>query len=235
MRRIKGKFILLAMGLLFTLIFLSILDRHQVNLHLTASDREVFEKLSFDALLQPQKDSLELELKTIVAVQKKALELSPIWEGIPMGETREPVDLVREGRGICYDRSRFIEKALRYLEFETRHVALYELLQQGYLKSISSKGIASHSATEVKTSQGWMFVDSNSIWISLADDGQPISLRQIQEHGLEPYFSNRSAVPDIFKAPFLKVYGLYSRHGKFYPPFNSLPDVSYQELMSNLL
>ena len=32
----------------------------------------------------------------------------------------------------------------------------------------------------------------------------------------------------IYDDPFTFVYGLYSRHGKFYPPYNFVPDINYK-------
>jgi hypothetical protein len=40
---------------------------------------------------------------------------------------------------------------------------------------------------------------------------------------------------DIYTEPFTFVYGLYSRHGKFYPPYNFIPDVHYGEFIQNIL
>jgi hypothetical protein len=43
----------------------------------------------------------------------------------------------------------------------------------------------------------------------------------------------RSGLPEIYGAPFTYVYGL-SRHGRFYPPYNAVPDVNWGELAQNL-
>jgi hypothetical protein len=38
----------------------------------------------------------------------------------------------------------------------------------------------------------------------------------------------------IYLRPFTVVYGLYSRNGHLYPPYDFVPDVSYAELTDNI-
>ena len=37
----------------------------------------------------------------------------------------------------------------------------------------------------------------------------------------------------IYTNFFVAVYGLYSRHGRFYPPYNLIPDINYGEFIQN--
>jgi hypothetical protein len=37
----------------------------------------------------------------------------------------------------------------------------------------------------------------------------------------------------LYERPMVAVYGLYSRHGRFFPPYNALPDVNYRALTQN--
>ena len=46
---------------------------------------------------------------------------------------------------------------------------------------------------------------------------------------------NREPQTDIYEQPFTFVYGLYSRHGQFYPPYNFVPDINYDEFVNNVL
>ena len=39
---------------------------------------------------------------------------------------------------------------------------------------------------------------------------------------------------NIYMKPFIYIYGLYSRHGKFYPPYNLVPDINYGEFIQNV-
>ena len=100
---------------------------------------------------------------------------APVGEGIPDYEPREPQDLLKKRQGLCYDRSRTMDKAFDYIGLEARHVYLLYREDRGYLSAMMHYGQASHAITEVKTSKGWMFVDSNSEWIALTRDGQVVN------------------------------------------------------------
>lgn len=39
---------------------------------------------------------------------------------------------------------------------------------------------------------------------------------------------------NIYEQPFTFVYGLYSRHGQFYPPYNFVPDINCGEFVKNV-
>jgi hypothetical protein len=39
---------------------------------------------------------------------------------------------------------------------------------------------------------------------------------------------------DTYLHHFVFTYGLYARHGRFYPPYNFIPDVNYGELLQNV-
>jgi hypothetical protein len=81
-----------------------------------------------------------------------------------------------------------------------------------------------------------MVVDSNSHWVSINDQGIPVSIEQIYSDGHTGRISWNVQPPSkIYEEPFVFVYGLYSRHGRFYPPYNFLPDVNYKELIQNVL
>ncbi|MEQ9824866.1 MAG: hypothetical protein ABQ298_10820 [Puniceicoccaceae bacterium] len=227
---------ILAMSLLPLLLLCVVLLWHQVDLSLSPEDKTIFSELFPAASAETRSELMTFahELAIIRSVQQTALHSSPIWEGIALNSRREPADLVQQGRGICYDRSRFIEKALRYHGFEVRHVALYEKIAGSALKSLLRPKIASHAASEVRTSEGWLYVDSNQQWIALCKDGMPVSVRQIAKQGLQTWVADPSEAPDILKEDFVYIFGLYSRHGRFYPPYNPIPDVAYSELWMNL-
>ena len=38
---------------------------------------------------------------------------------------------------------------------------------------------------------------------------------------------------ELFAGEFIFVFGLYSRHGNFYPPYNYVPDINWKELIQN--
>ena len=72
------------------------------------------------------------------------------------------------------------------------------------------RGHGSHAVSDVLTVDGWVRVDSNEAWVSV--DGPPPS----------PIYDGVTIV------------GLYSQHGRFYPPFTPIPDVNWRELHRNL-
>ena len=177
------------------------------------------------------------QIRTVLAVQDAVLSVAPGDEGIPFDQTRELSDLYRTRTGLCFDRSRAIEQILKHLGFEVRHAAVYSLKGTGSrLKALLTPGTPSHAVTEVKTARGWLLVDSNVRWIGLTPEGEPVDLSTLQQldasdHVWHPRLE--SPMSSIFAAPFTYVLGLYSRHGRFYPPFMPIPDVDWSQLYFN--
>lgn len=178
----------------------------------------------------------EEEIALILRVQDRILAVSPEERGIGLNQPRELQDLIRARHGACFDRSRAIETILRSYGFQTRHAAMYSTVETGSaLRALATPDTISHALTEVKTSRGWMIVDSKTRWAALTSDGQPLSLDAIRANPERKWSSKvPGALPEIYGAPFTWVYGLYSRHGRFYPPYNAVPDVNWGELAQNL-
>ncbi|MDT8388912.1 MAG: transglutaminase domain-containing protein [Lentisphaeria bacterium] len=154
---------------------------------------------------------------------------------IPYKQTREPADLVREKRGLCYDRSRTLEKILRVAGFKARHVALYTLPSEcptptKIWRLATDRTLKSHAVTECLTDEGWLLVDSLHSWLSVDQADRPVALADWNQHS-----SQWRAPPpeDIYQHPFTAVYGLYSRHGAFYPPYTPIPDINWREFIHN--
>ncbi|MBB3188800.1 transglutaminase domain-containing protein [Halomonas cerina] len=237
---LSGVAVLMAVcaGLLSTYLWVT-----QVDNTVTADDRRAIEQALGPALERrfPEAISVDAlrfteEIAFIRTVQRGVLEVVPVDAGIPHGMSREPADLLERGKGLCFDRSRFMEKALRRYGFETRHVAIYSTAKTGSaLKSLLTPQVRSHAVTEVMTSRGWVVVDSNEPWVSLGKHDQPLSIADIAaldraEMGKALLTPPRSS---IYAEGFTFVYGLYSRHGKFYPPYDVVPDVQLAELLHN--
>jgi hypothetical protein len=225
---------------LTTLILLTIiLSYHQVDNSLTKEDIEFTDKILQEMKVTPISNlrSYEKENKFIIEVQNAVLRLAPDNLGIPYNAQREPRDVYFAKSGLCYDRSRVIEKILRYSGFQTRHIAIYSTEQtHSSFQSLITPGISSHAVTEVLTKKGWLVVDSNDFWVSLDGQGNPVSIEQIQSDVGHRNISWAKLFPSgIYKKSFTFVYGLYSRHGRFYPPYNFIPDVNYKELIQNVL
>jgi hypothetical protein len=188
------------------------------------------------------KDTLDYfnEIKYILLVQSAVLTVAPENKGIPENQSREPQDLLKYRYGLCYDRSRTIEKILRASGFQTRHISIFSLdeVEGSKIKACTSKGVESHAISEVLTKRGWLLIDSNSPWVALDKDSIPFTVRDVREvfsNKVESTWINNYElyVHPLYKKKFTYIYGLYSRHGKFYAPFISLPDVSWVELYYN--
>ena len=60
----------------------------------------------------PEKPSYEDEINFIILVQQSVLRIAPEEKGLPFGQKREPKELYEAKSGLCYDRSRAIEKRI---------------------------------------------------------------------------------------------------------------------------
>lgn len=227
--------VLLGVGFVF---LLGEIYYHAVDNSLSSEDKEYIEKYLVESKGIPQMATYEDELEFIVAVQRAVLTIAPGMEGIPLGHKREPRDLYEAKTGLCFDRSRVIEKVLRYAGFDARHVFILSKKNTGSaIKALIAAAVSSHAVTEVATKNGWLIVDSNAPWVSTDINGQPISIHEMQ-YQVENSMSIRwrkEPPAGIYGKPFTFVYGLYSRHGRFYPPYDFIPDVNYGELLQNIL
>lgn len=243
----KGRAIRTSAAVLLT-VFIGlavIIGTHNVDKTITPNDVKAFELIlsGADKGLTPnhRAGSFEEEIEFIWAVQDAVLSAAPDGsKPIPKGTTREPLDLYRAGSGFCYDRSRAIEKFLAQIGFRTRHLSIYSTAEtKSALKSLITPQISSHAVTEVLTSKGWLVVDSNARWIALDARGWPVSIAEMQKRQSSSTIAWHATVPDRinskFSNGFVYVYGLYSRHGEFYPPMTPIPDVNWADFMGNFL
>ncbi len=95
-------------------------------------------------------------------------------------------------------------------------------------------GSDSHAVSEVRTERGWMTVDSNARWIGLTADGRPLSVPQIDADSAAEVGPEAAREPPtlLLVEPHVTLYGLYSRHGEFYPPFVPFPDVDFRQFLA---
>lgn len=221
----------------FVIIFvIGVFLYNAVDNSLTEEDRQYIPKFLVGIDPMPEKFKFKDELNFISAVQKSVIAIAPHVRGLPFDQKREPKELYIAKQGMCSDRSRVIEKILRYSGFKTRHINFYAKKGIGSaLKTLLTPGGPSHAISEVLTSEGWLVVDSNVAWLSLDKNDRPVSLKDL-------WFSLESSKPVdwkneppsfIYNEPFTFVYGLYSRHGKFYPPYNFIPDIHLSEFSGN--
>lgn len=177
------------------------------------------------------------EIKLITSIQ--AIIHSEIYLGgsIPYSSPREPKDLIKFGTGLCYDFSRTIEKSLMSYGFKTRHIAIYSNpSDENGFQLLLRKQTPSHSTLEVKTSKGWMIVDSNYEWIGLSNDSLPVSFNHLCAFEGSTIFNKPipAGYDEFYNCNSIGIYGLYSRHGKFFPPYNFIPDFNFREILYNL-
>jgi Transglutaminase-like superfamily len=238
MRKLKTKsYILISLGVVL-MCFVTLLAYSEVDNSITTEDKQYIVKFLEGIPALPANRTYNNEIDIIIQVQNSVLSKAAPNKGLPFSTKREPKDLFITKAGLCYDRSRAIEKILKYLGFETRHIAIYSTKKTGSsIKALFTPGPNSHAVTEVLTQKGWLVIDSNHRWVSLDSNNNPVPIFQIQLMAMGS--KNISWVNEPpnkrYIKPFTFIYGLYSRHGKFYPPYNFIPDVNYRELIENIL
>ena len=216
----RGLRLTAAIGLLLGLFGLLMLITN-VPTRLTAEDIVVFEN-DLDLKNLPRPQSFEDEIHTIRLIQARVFAKAPFRTGIPDYEPREPSDLMKYKRGLCFDRSRTLDKAFTYMGFKTRHVYLLYRKDRSLLKSLFRRGHPSHAVTEVKTSRGWLYVDSNKPWIAVTRNGEPHGAGGIWKH-----FDEFDGAPEYVRGPWWAIRGLYSRKGVHYAPYFPLPQFNW--------
>ncbi|TYZ06766.1 hypothetical protein FY528_17035 [Hymenobacter lutimineralis] len=184
--------------------------------------------------------SYEQQLVFLHAAQLSILSHSTTGIPIPYNQAREPKNLFLLNSGICYDRSRVLEKIFMNAGFTTRHVALYaQDPGASALEKIPLLEVASHATTEVLTKRGWLVVDSNNPWLALDGQRQPYSLASMnavfeQNRQIRWQHPPAAGYEIFYSRPSTFIYGLYSRHGRFYPPYTpGIPDYNLRELLYN--
>jgi len=185
--------------------------------------------------------SYEEELELISKIQDAVLTVAPLKDndlGIALGRTREPKDLWEEAHGLCSDRSRVIEKILVFHGFKTRHISAYFVDGDTTpMEALLTPGSPSHALTEVKTKKGWLLVAPNHRWLSIDENQNPVSIAMVKranDVGRKVKWARGKPADDIYYRKFVYLYGLYSRHGYFYPPFNIVPDINWNEFSDNI-
>ena len=241
LRNPRGKRLLYAALLLLT-VFSGLVWHYNVDKTLTKEDCQYIQLL-LPGMAKGSAIQLDYQgqVELVQRVQRAIIAASPKMEGIPEGEPREPKQLYLGRKGLCYDRSRVIEKTCIYLGFETRHVSLFAREQGVYpLITLLFHHVPSHAISEILTKKGWMLVDSNAPWLGLDSEHNPVSACQMAaasdvNRPVKWFLPEEKAYDGFYKTPCIYVYGLYSRHGRFYPPYTPyVPDYRLRGLLYNL-
>jgi len=194
-----------------------------------AKDEAVFENvLHLKPLRNPQ--TFAQEIIAIRQLQERTFAIAPVGAGIPDYQPREPADFIGKREGLCFDRSRTTDKALEYLGLPSRHIfLLYRDGGEGFWSSMFHSK-SSHAVTEVKTSKGWMFIDSNTNWIALTRDGQVVDADDVWKRTAE-----FDTIPSYLTRPWWAIRGMYSRKGQLYPPYIRFPDFNWYDFCASLI
>ena len=151
---------------------------------------------------------------------------------LQLGQPREPSDVLKAGTGVCFDRSRVIEKAARLAGFETRRV----FLLYGGWRQLLIPQTPSHTLVEAKTRRGWVFLGTLTPVSGFAPDGRVWSARDLQG---DVAIGSKHLVAygwrEVLPRDFVPLYGLYSRHGGHYWPYTPMPDFSPQQVLQGML
>lgn len=180
-----------------------------------------------------QKFEFSKQILLAQAIQYAVLNRNPIGKGIPKNTSRNPKDLYLFPGGECYDRSFVMEKIFTHLQIPNRHVSVFaDVPKLSKWQEWLTPGLRSHALTEIKTQKGWMIVEPNARWIGLTKDNQPMSIKKKDK--TEWLLPPPPSLNIFYNRPCTYIYGVYSRHGRFFPPFNAIPDYRLQELIYNL-
>jgi hypothetical protein len=206
--------------------FIGLAAYTNVSTHVSKEDALVFSGLGF-IFGQGVDASFDDQVFLIRKIQSKVFEYAPFGEGIPVYNSREPADLMRHGKGLCYDRSRTFDKAFRYVGLESRQVYLLYKNNLPFWQALFKYGQPSHAITEVKTSKGWMFVDSNIQWVAITSQGEPVNADDVWRR-----FSEFENPPAYLKDPWWAIRGMYSRKGQLYGGGIPFPELSWPDFMT---
>ncbi len=215
-----AKFALLVIGFCFLVFHLS-----NVSQNLNNKDAETLNLLGIHSITNDGIFSHQIE--AVKWVQQAVFLNVKFGDGLKVGEPRSVERILAKGSGLCYDRSRIIELALKERGFTVRHVFILFDKNGSFVKSLFSRSSTSHAASEVLTSRGWMFVDSVSDWLS-------INTNQVPVCGLDIYHKQNEFIyfPPHLNNKNYVIHGVYSRNGYLYPPFVPIPDLNYVDFVS---
>ena len=203
-----------------------------VSTSVSDSDEAVFHSIL--GLKKPQGAlSYEQEIELIKSAQALVLKKAPVGEPIDEYSDRESENLFQKKVGCVMTAQELMTRIFSWYGFGSRH--LYILYPEhpvtgeklSFLRAFFTKGTNSHAVTEIKTSRGWLVVDSNSLWMSVVADGSPVDADHIYMQ------ANRFAsIPVYWNRPYWAVRGLYSRRGQLYRPYIPYPELNWYDFLS---
>ncbi len=142
----------------------------------------------------------------------------------------EPMQFINADFGCCFDRARFIEKALLFYGIKSRRISLYDISKFGYFSLLLPK-TDSHAAVEAKTSLGWVGVETVKPSFLLFDDSaKPLTFRRALQNRAKSNLTENK----FYESELISIIGLYSRNGKFFRPYMPyLPEINFSDFLYN--
>ena len=199
-------------------------EREIIETYISKSDFVDFNKIS-------DRERELLLLKIMDAAHKIA---GPSRNSPPHGVKRGIASSLKYSGGSCYDRSYYIEQILTYLNIPSRHVFL-ALVESN---SIFKRGLLSHALTEVNINGNWFLIESLYSHVYKNKSGELVSAMYIKENFGDVNFPDFNHVDAelysyIARGDFKVYYGIYSRHGGFFPPYHIPFNINYKQILFN--
>tara|TARA_B100000575_G_C23043734_1_gene600730 strand:- start:131 stop:823 length:693 start_codon:yes stop_codon:yes gene_type:complete len=145
----------------------------------------------------------------------------------------EPLEMINENTGCCFDRARLIEKSLDFYGIKSRRVFLIQKNKYGIFTIFIPK-VGSHAVTEAKTSKGWIGIETvNDLFILTDNNNMPLTFKEAIKK--EYNFPKSEDLDNLYNKDLLALIGVYSRHGKFYKPYLPFPEINFVNFFSNLI
>lgn len=189
----------------------------------------ILESKDFRAHEHSSEISQRRMLETIV---KRVHQRIGRFDPLPIGARREPRDVLEAGSGVCFDRARLIEKAVRATGMNTRRV----FLLYGGWRNLLLPGTPTHALVEVETPKGWVFLGTLSPVTGYADDESVWNVsRLLSNITTGSDIVKRQRWNEILSTEFVPLYGVYSRHGGHYPPYTPMPDYSPSQIWDAMI
>jgi len=201
-----------------------------VDKSISPSDLKAIQQLKVNQFCDDRL-SFDDEIMCIRATQKAVSDSVKSFSCAQWGESVEPASFLGRGFGCCFDRARFIEKTLSYYGYETRRVALYDRDAYGLL-GLLIPGIDSHATTEVKTSKGWMGVDSVYPFLLITNNNEVFTYSNMKAKNNDLMYNVEPK--SFYEKNLIVIYGLYSRHGMFHGINAPTPEFNFSEILFNL-
>lgn len=213
----------------FLLLFVAIVAMAfytEVDNSVTSEDKEALTKLG---RLENTSHLNNVEKAAVLIDQMKILIRQDY--AIPKRNPREPSDLLRFRTGRGKDWARTAYKLFRLHNIPVRQISLYQM-ENGFFEWLKP-GLPSMAALEIQHDGTWIFVEPLSGWMSIKKNGEYGSTADLNDQDIQWKDALGQRLHQFRKKPFRKVYGLYSRHGQFYPPYLPFPDFNWQQFKLN--